>query len=137
MTSPTTGAMACTRTIGQQWRTSGQDASDLLAQAIATTATATTIIVTENVSSGPSATTGPGDLTVGGAAYIEASPFKAGADDVHQQLDDGPFRVITFAVTGTGTWHKLWIDGTNRIRRETLIDPGHRIDRTITYPHTP
>ena len=115
----------------------GPDASSLLSRAIAATANAATITVTENVSSGPSATTGPSDLTISGAGYIDASPFKAGADDIHQQPDDDGFRVITFAVSGTGTWHKLWIDPTDRIRRETLVDPGHRIDRVITYPRTP
>lgn len=115
----------------------GPDATDLLAKAIAATAAAAHVTVTESVSSGPANTTGPGDLTVSGADYIDASPFKAGADDVHQQSDDGGLRVITFAVSGTGTWHELWIDDTNRIRRETLVDPGHRIDRNITYQGTP
>ena len=115
----------------------GPDATGLLAKAIAATAAAAHVTVTESVSSGPANTTGPGDLTVSGADYIDASPFKAGADDVHQQTDEDGLRVITFAVSGTGTWHELWIDETNRIRRETLVDPGHRIDRTITYQDAP
>lgn len=115
----------------------GPDAADLLTRAIAATAVAPSIKVSENVSSGPSGTPGPGELTVSGAVYIDASPFKAGADDIHQQPDEFGFRVITFAVIGTGTWHKLWIDATSRIRRETLVDPGHRIDRILTYPNFP
>lgn len=115
----------------------GPDASELLAKAIAATAAITKVTVTENVTSGPGSTTGPGDLSVSGADYIDASPFKAGADDVHQQTDENSLRVITFVVSGTGTWHELWIDDGNRILRETLVDPGHRIDRTITYPDTP
>ncbi len=111
----------------------GPDATDLLTQAIAATSAASTVTVTENVSSGPLATTGPGDLTVSGADYIEASPFNGGADDVHQQASEDGLQVITFAVTGSGTWHKLWIDETGRIRREILVDPGHRIDRILTY----
>ena len=45
--------------------------------------------------------------------------------------------MITFTVTGAGTWHQLWIDTAHRITRETLVDPGHRIDRTITYADVP
>lgn len=115
----------------------GPDATDLLAQAIAATSLESTVTVTENVSSGPTATTGPGDLTVSGADYIEASPFNAGADDIHQQPNEDGLQVITFAVTGTGTWHKLWIDESGRIRRETLVDPGHRIDRILSYTDSP
>ena len=115
----------------------GPDATDLLSQAVATTRTAGAVTVTETISSGPDATFGPGDLTTTGDDYISSSPFSNGADDIYQLPTDGALTVIAFIVTGTGTWHQLWIDDLHRIRRETLVDPGHRIDRTITYPDQP
>ena len=115
----------------------GPDATDLLSQGVAATRTAGAVTVTETISSGPDATFGPGDLTTTGADYISSSPFSNGADDIHQLPADDGMTVIAFIVTGTGTWHQLWIDNLHRIRRETLVDPGHRIDRTITYPDQP
>ena len=115
----------------------GPDATDLLSQGVAATRTAGAVTVTETISSGPDATFGPGDLTTTGTDYISSSPFSNGADDIHQLPADDGMTVIAFIVTGTGTWHQLWIDNLHRIRRETLVDPGHRIDRTITYPDQP
>ena len=115
----------------------GPDATDLLSQAVASTRTAGTVTVTETISSGPDATFGPGDLTTTGDFYISSSPFSNGADNIYRLPTDGTLTVIAFIVTGTGTWHQLWIDDLHRIRRETLVDPGHRIDRTITYRDQP
>ena len=115
----------------------GPDATAILAQAVAATRLAGDITVTETVSSGPAATLEPGDLTTTGDNYISASPFSNGADDVHQLPAEDGLTVIAFTVTGTGTWHQLSIDDQHRIRTEILVDPGHRIDRTITYRDTP
>ena len=115
----------------------GPDATALLTQAVAATRTAGAITVTETISSGPDATFGPGNLTTTGEDYISSSPFSNGADDIYQLPADDALTVITFVVTGTGTWHQLWIDELHRISRETLVDPGHRIDRTITYADQP
>lgn len=115
----------------------GPDATAILTQAVAATRQAGDITVTETVSSGPTATLEPGDLTTTGDDYISASPFSNGADDVHELPAEDGLTVIAFTVTGAGTWHQLWIDDQHRIRTEILIDPGHRIDRTITYRHVP
>ena len=115
----------------------GPDATDLLSQAVAATKAAGAVTVTETISSGPGATFGPGDLTTTGDDYISSSPFSNGADDIYQLHADDGLTVIAFIVAGSGTWHQLWIDDLYRIRRETLVDPGHRIDRTITYPDQP
>ncbi|MEO7397443.1 MAG: copper resistance protein CopC [Ilumatobacteraceae bacterium] len=115
----------------------GPDATDLLTQAVAATRKAGTVTVTETISSGPDATFGPGDLITNGDDYISSSPFSNGADDIYQLPAEDGLTVIAFIVTGTGTWHQLWIDDMYRIRRETLVDPGHRIDRTITYSDQP
>lgn len=115
----------------------GPEASAILAQAIAATRAAGDITVTETVSSGPAATLAPGDLATTGDDYIAASPFSNGADDVHELAAEDESTVIAFIVSGTGTWHQLSIDDQHRIRTETLVDPGHRIDRTITYRDVP
>ncbi len=111
----------------------GPDATAILTRAVAATRAAGDITVTETISSGPTATLEPGDLTTTGDNYISASPFSNGADDVHELPAEDGLTVIAFTVTGAGTWHQLWIDDQHRIRTEILVDPGHRIDRTITY----
>lgn len=113
------------------------EASAILAQAIAATRATGAITVTETVSSGPTATLAPGNLATTGNDYIAASPFSNGADDVHELATQDGLTVITFIVSGTGTWHQLSIDDQHRIRTEILVDPGHRIDRFITYPDVP
>ncbi len=115
----------------------GPDATAILTQAVAATRAAGDITVTETVSSGPTATLEPGDLTTTGDNYISASPFSNGADDVHELPAEDGLTVIAFTVTGAGTWHQLSIDDQHRIRTEILVDPGHRIDRTITYRDVP
>ena len=111
----------------------GPDATTILVQAIAATRAAGDITVTETVSSGPAATFGPDDLMTTGDDYISASPFSNGADDVYGLPAQDGLTVIAFIVSGTGTWHQLSIDDQHRVRTEILVDPGHRIDRTITY----
>ena len=115
----------------------GPEAFAILAQAIAATRAAGDITVTETVSSGPAATLAPGDPATTGDDYIAASPFSNGADDVHELAAEDGSTVIAFIVSGTGTWHQLSIDDQHRIRTEILVDPGHRIDRTITYRDVP
>ena len=115
----------------------GPDATALLSQAVAATKAAGAVTITETISSGPDATVGPDNLTTTGDDYISSSPFSNGADDIHQLPPDNGLTVIAFIVTGTGTWHQLLIDDLHRITRETLVDPGHRIDRTITYQNQP
>lgn len=115
----------------------GPEASAIHAQAIAATRAAGDITVTETVSSGPAATLAPGDPATTGDDYIAASPFSNGADDVHELAAEDGSTVIAFIVSGTGTWHQLSIDDQHRIRTEILVDPGHRIDRTITYRDVP
>ncbi len=114
----------------------GPDATTILAQAIAATRAAGDITVTETVSSGPAATFG-GDLMTTGDDYISSSPFSNGADDVYELPAQDGLTVIAFIVSGTGSWHQLSIDDQHRIRTEILVDPGHRIDRTITYQDVP
>ena len=114
----------------------GPDATTILAQAIAATRAAGDITVTETISSGPAATFG-GDLMTTGDDYISSSPFSNGADDVYELPAQDGLTVIAFIVSGTGSWHQLSIDDQHRIRAEILVDPGHRIDRTIIYQDVP
>lgn len=110
------------------------DASELLSLAVAATRAAPQLDVTETVRSGPGATAGPYTLTVDGQTFITSEPYANGADDVRALPNDGANRVITFTVPGSNIWQQLWLDTDDRIVREILVDPGHRIDRTINYP---
>lgn len=41
---------------------------------------------------------------------------------------------ITFTVPASNIWVKMWIDPqSKRIVKETIIDPGHRIEHILTY----
>ncbi|MDQ3543018.1 MAG: copper resistance protein CopC [Actinomycetota bacterium] len=113
------------------------DASDLLAQAVAATRAKPRAIVTETVTSGPGMTSGPYPLDVSGAVFIASQPYADGADDVHRLPDADGLKTISFVVSGSDTWHQLWLDPQDRIRREVLIDPGHRVEHTIEYPEDP
>ena len=40
---------------------------------------------------------------------------------------------LSFAVPGSGIWYRMWIDGKDRLTRELILDPGHRIYRQFSY----
>ncbi|HUP72395.1 MAG TPA: CopD family protein [Acidimicrobiales bacterium] len=122
-----------TTTLSVPWPP-GSDAHDLLARAIAATRAAPQMRVTETVNSGPNATSGPYQLTTTGPAFIASLPYANGADDVRQLTDNDGLTVIAFTVSGSNTWHQLWIGNDDRIRRQVLIDPGHRVEHDIKYP---
>ena len=111
------------------------DASALLEQVIAATRAAPTMTIEETVVSGPDAVSGPASFEVDGRRYIAAQPYAGGADDVRRLPDDAGFAVLAFRVTGAETYHQLWIDDADRIRRAVVVSSGARVDDAVAYPH--
>ncbi len=112
----------------------GAVADDLLTRVVDRMRHITVVGVTETVTSGPAATSGPYRLTESGNQIIDSQPYARGADNVRRSADENGLQVVTFTVNGAGTWHRLWIDGQDRIRAEVLIDAGHQIRHDFDYP---
>ena len=112
----------------------GPDATQLLTETVAATRAATQITLSESVTSDSSIQPDAGTVNISGADFISQEPFANGGDDVHQLAGDNGLATITFTVPASNIWVHMWIDPqTKRIAKETIIDPGHRIEHTLTY----
>lgn len=92
------------------------------------------LTLVERVSSGPSSTAVPASYTLTGKAFLATEVFKAGAVDVRLLGRRAGLRELSFALPASNVWYRMWVDGRDRIRRELILTPGHRIERTFTYP---
>lgn len=112
----------------------GPDASPLLTAAVAATKSAPRLTLSESVTSDPSIRADPATTEISGTDFISQEPFANGGDDVHQLADENGLNRITFTVPASNIWVKMWIDPqSKRIVKETIIDPGHRIEHILTY----
>ena len=103
--------------------------------AVNATRNAPRLVVAESITSGAAPVVGPYDIDISGPDFVSQQPYGGGGDDVHQLAADAGLNVITFTVPGSNVWVEMWIDpDTEHITRETIIDPGHRIEHTISYP---
>lgn len=91
------------------------------------------LVVTERVSSGPNYNASPAAYTMSGRAFLATEVFGSGAVDVRALQKRAGLTEVAFASPGSNIWYRLWIDRSDRIRRELIADPGHRISRTFTY----
>lgn len=74
----------------------------------------------------------PLELAMTGAEFIELEPYAEGSiDPVVVRDKDG--EGLAFAFPANGIVVRLWLDETDRIRREVLISPNHLISRTFDY----
>jgi copper transport protein len=87
----------------------------------------------ERVSSGPRARAAPRGYTLSGKQFMQSEVFGGGGVDVREIARVGGLRELTFVVPGSKIWYRFWIDPRNRLKRELIIDPGHRIARTFSY----
>ena len=88
----------------------------------------------ERVSSGPSSAAAPASYTLTGKEFLATEVFKGGAVDVRLLDRRAGLRELSFALPASSVWYRLWVDQRDRIRRELILTPGHRIARTLTYP---
>lgn len=92
------------------------------------------VVVFEHDSSGAGAVARPGTYQMSGRTFIAQEPYTAGAVDVRPLERRRPYRRIAFALPGSAIWVQMTIDDLYRIRRETIVAPGHLIRRTFSYP---
>lgn len=104
-------------------------APGLLAQVVAAMTGQTSLQLDEQVISGPGAAARDSG-THSGARFMGSEPYGAQTSDV-RPLPDGS---LVIWEPGSWMWVRLWLDPQRRIRREVVVDPGHLIQRTFTYP---
>lgn len=115
------------------------DEPQLLARVVAAMRAEPDVSFTEQTSSGAGATGSRLALRINGARLMELDPYGAsGADDVRRLPSGSPLTQFTLYLPGSYIWARLWVDGAYRIRREEIVSPGHRIERTsFAYDRTP
>ena len=90
--------------------------------------------VVQTDSSGPGATSAPYALDVTSEYMVEQSPYPQRPTDVTGVDDDREGRRLQLWRPGSSTWIEMHIDRSGRLMDDVIIDPGHRIERTYTYP---
>lgn len=108
-------------------------AAALLARVAHTMRVLPSLEVTEQVTSGPGSSTVPATYTLAGKQFMQTEVFGGGGVDVREISQQRGVRELSFAVPGSSIWYRMWIDGKNRLTRELILDPGHRIYRTFHY----
>ncbi|MGH2732160.1 MAG: copper resistance protein CopC [Actinomycetota bacterium] len=112
----------------------GADGSDPLATVIATMREQPEIFFSEQVSSGPGAEPPPRQFRLSGPEFLAAELYAAGgARDIRLMPRRGPYTELSLYIPGSAMWYRLSIDDQHRIRRELIVNPGHRIERTFEY----
>jgi len=69
-----------------------------------------------------------------GARLVASEPYSEEVTDVRPLPRAGPLAEFVLYARGEFIWAHLWVDGRHRLRREVIIAPGHRIERTFSYP---
>lgn len=110
----------------------GPQAQGLLTRVIRAMRSEHKVSFTEAVSSGPG-TGGKDSLETTGAQFIATEPYAGGATDVRLLPSSDSHRQLTVYLPGSSIWFLLEIDGKDRLRRETAVDPGHIIRRVFRY----
>ena len=101
----------------------------LLAHVVAAMTAQPSLHLDERVISGPGAASSDSG-TQSGARFMASEPYGPQTADV-RPLPDGS---LVIWEPGSWIWARLWLDPQHRIRREVVVDPGHLIQRTFTYP---
>src|SRR5439155_5542406 len=86
--------------------------------------------------SGPGSSTAPTLYRLSGRALMQTELFAGGGVDVRPIAHARGLTEIAFALPGSSVWYRMWIDNRFRLRRESIVDPGHLIRRTFSYPRT-
>lgn len=104
----------------------------LLQQVIATMRALPQVDFTERVTpsaNGASTTT----VSLTGQAFVAQEIYAAGgASDVRPIPAPAGYQALTLFIAGSNIWYRLEFDAHDRLQEETIVDPGHVIDRTFT-----
>lgn len=113
----------------------GPDATATLEQLVASMRAQPAVEIREQVSSGPRGGVVPNSATLPGAEFIAQELYAAGgATDVRALPTEDGLAGLSLWIPGSATWVRLWFDDQLRLRRELIVNPGHRIERTLAYP---
>lgn len=123
-----------TRRVAIDWPP-GPDATSLLDQVVAAMRAQPRVELSERVTSGP-----PGGA-VTNAALFTGDQFLTqelyaggGATDVRALPPVDGLAGLSFYIPGSTNWIELRYDSALRLRRELIVNPSHRITRTLEYP---
>ena len=113
----------------------GEDASERLEAVIEAMGELPAFTMTERVSSGPDATFSTGRFRMTNPFFITEEVYaNGGATDVRLLPGSEPgITEIVLFLPGSFMWYKLSVDDRNRLVRELIVNPGHRIERTFSY----
>lgn len=112
----------------------GRDASSLLRRVVRVMRSQPEFELTERVWSGLGPT-GPSTATITGRRFVAQELYAAGGAVDVRLLGSPPGRTrIVLFLPGSWIWYRLELDAHDRIRRERIVSPGHRIDRSFSYP---
>ena len=114
----------------------GPEASAVLTQMIQTMRALPSVQVTERVSPAMPGT-GAHTLALTGADFMKDEVYAAGgASDIRLVPRPTGERALTLYISGSAMWYQFEIDAQNRLRQETIVTPGHLIERTFQYTGT-
>jgi copper transport protein len=89
--------------------------------------------VDERVTSGPGATA-HGLYTMAGSAFLHGEPYGPDTGILEALPERDGLKMLVVFFPGSQIWVQLFIDTSQRLRAETIVDPGHLIERSFSYP---
>jgi len=89
--------------------------------------------VDERVTSGLGATA-RGLYTMPGSAFLHGEPYGPNTGVLEALPERDGLKMLVVFLPGSQIWVELSIDASQRLRAETIVDPGHLIERSFSYP---
>ncbi|MGH2601804.1 MAG: copper resistance CopC family protein, partial [Dehalococcoidia bacterium] len=112
----------------------GPEDPELLDRVIRTMRAQPEVVMTEQVSSGPDATAPAREFRLSGEQFVQTEVYAAGgATDIRRLPEEDGLTVLSLYIPGSFMWYQFWIDADERLRRQLIINPGHRIERRFAY----
>lgn len=106
----------------------------LLARVLQAMSAQAQIRMTERVSSGLGGASESTVVLTGKQFASQELYAPDGATDVRRFPSAPGTRTIPAYLPGSSIWFRLVIDGEDRLRHETIVSPGHQIERSFGYP---
>jgi len=91
------------------------------------------LLVDERVTSGPGATA-RGVYAMPGSGFLHGEPYGPDTGILEALPERDGLKMLVIFLPGSQIWVQLSIDTSQRLRAETIVDPGHLIERSFSYP---